>query len=131
MVATQLALTPRAHCLQLISTVGSLLRKFGDEVMPLVETMIKTHFNAMLTEAGRGPEERWAALMLLTDVIEFAPSSVRYLPSLLPKLLEFSASEHVESCNTAIYTLGVIAEVHPAVRISLLPWGSPPPFSFF
>ena len=104
---------------QLVGVVGAFLRKFGDDVLPLAEPMLSTYFSGMLTEPNRPPDEQCVALMLITDVIEYAPSSVKYLPQILPRLLDFAASSDTRCCNAAVYGLGVIAEVHPEVCTSL------------
>jgi importin-5 len=102
--------------MQITSTIGAFLKKFGDAVLPQVEALMQQHFNPLLTEPGRSSDDRWVALMIISDCIEFAPASAKYLPSVVPQLLHFATSSSHELVNVCVYTMGVIAEKYPAVR---------------
>jgi hypothetical protein len=103
--------------MQVISAAGALLKRFGDAGLPYVEQIVKHHLSALLFEPGRSAEDRWTTLMLVSDMIEHAPSSGSYLPTLMPKFLECALVEHKDLCNVAVYCLGVVAQKHPAVRL--------------
>jgi hypothetical protein len=105
--------------MQVISVAGALLKRFGDTALPYAEALVQQHLSVLLFEPGRSPEDRWTALMLVSDMIEHAPSSGKHLPSLMPKFLECALVDNKDLCNVSCYCLGVVAQKHPAVRPSL------------
>lgn len=102
---------------QVISAAGSLLKRFQDAALPYAEQLLQQHFSAKLMDARSSHEDRWAALMLVSDMVEHCPSSGKYLPSLMPKFIECARVDSKDVVNVACYCLGVVAEKHPAVRL--------------
>lgn len=105
------------YFMQILSAVGSLLKRFGDKALPPVEELAQKYFIDMLMKPGRSAEDRWLALLLISDMVEHAPASGKYLSSLLPKFMEFCASDNKDLVNVCCYSLGVVAEKHPQVCV--------------
>ena len=102
--------------MQIISTMGSLLKRFGDAALPDVEAIAQKTFINMLMQPERSDEDRWYAMLLISDMVEHAPASSKYIPQLLPKFLEFATSNKPELSLVCCYSLGVVAEKHPQAR---------------
>jgi hypothetical protein len=113
------SLVPQQACasmLQILSAIGSLLKRFGDKALQPVEDLVQQHFIKMLMEPEQSSEDRWLALLLIADMIEHAPSSGKHLLRLMPKFLEYSTSDSKELVQVCCYCLGIVAEKHPQVR---------------
>lgn len=110
---------------QVVAAIGGFLKCLGDTALPRVEALVQQYFNPLLAQPSRGHEDRWVALLVISDCLEYAPASVKHLPALLPELVKHAQSESHDVANVCIYTLGVIAEKFPAVccpaAVPLLP----------
>lgn len=100
---------------QVVASIGGFLKCLGDAALPRVEALVQKFFNPLLAQASRGHEDRWVALLVISDCLEYAPSSSKHLPALLPELVKHAQSDSHDVANVCIYTLGVIAEKYPAV----------------
>jgi hypothetical protein len=101
--------------MQVASAIGSFLKRMGDTALPSVEKLMQQYLNPLLVDPARRPEERWVPLLVVSDCIEFAPSSAKHLPSILPQLAANAQSDRPELVQVCVYTLGVVAEKHPSV----------------
>ena len=101
---------------QVVAAIGGFLKCLGDVALPRVEALVQKYFNPLLAQAARGHEDRWVALLVISDCLEYAPGSQKHLPALLPELVKHAQSDSHDVANVCIYTLGVIAEKYPAVR---------------
>ncbi|KXZ45960.1 hypothetical protein GPECTOR_49g544 [Gonium pectorale] len=99
---------------QVGTVVGAFLKKFGDDVLPLVENLLMTRYGAMLTDKSRSPEERRIAICLLDDLLENSPAGMaKHFNNVLPMLLDASRSDHADLRQCAVYGLGVMAAKGP------------------
>lgn len=105
------------HRMQVASAIGSFLKRMGDAALPSVEKLMQEYLNPLLLDPARRPEERWVPLLVVSDCIEHAPASAKHLPALLPQLATNAQSERPELVQVCVYTLGVVAEKHPSVRL--------------
>ncbi|GLC61179.1 hypothetical protein PLESTB_001728100 [Pleodorina starrii] len=100
---------------QVATAVGAFLKKFGDDVLPLVESLLMTRYGAMLTDKSRSAEERRIAICLVDDLLENSPAGmVKHFNNVLPILLEATRAEHADLRQCAVYGLGVMAAKAPA-----------------
>eukprot|EP00892_Ulva_mutabilis_P010752 jgi/Ulvmu1/8049/UM004_0286.1 len=100
---------------QVVAAMGGFLKCLGDAALPRVEALVAKFFNPLLAAASRGHEDRWVALLAISDCLEYAPASAKHLPALLPELVKHAQSDSHDVANVCIYTLGVIAEKYPSV----------------
>lgn len=100
---------------QVVAAIGGFLKCLGDAALPRVEALVQKFFNPLLAQAARGHEDRWVALLVISDCLEYAPGSQKHLPALLPELVKHAQSDSHDVANVCIYTLGVIAEKYPTV----------------
>lgn len=81
---------------------------------------MQQHFLPFLMDGERSHEDRWLALLLISDLIEHAPSSGRHVAPLFPKFLEYATSDNKELVQVCCYCLGIVAEKHGQVRSPLV-----------
>ncbi|PNH09582.1 Importin-5 [Tetrabaena socialis] len=99
---------------QVATAVGAFLKKFGDDVLPLVESLLMTRYGAMLTDKTRGPEERRIAICLVDDMVENSPAGMaKHFANVYPLLLDATRSDHADLRQCAVYGLGVMAAKAP------------------
>jgi Importin repeat 6 len=104
------------HTLQVAAAIGSFLKRLGDSALPSVEKLMQEYLNPLLLDPSRRPEDRWVPLLVVSDCIEYAPSSSKHLAAVLPQLVANAQSRKPELVQVCVYTLGVVAEKHPSVR---------------
>ncbi|GLI67663.1 hypothetical protein VaNZ11_011915 [Volvox africanus] len=99
---------------QVATAVGAFLKKFGDDVLLLVESLLMTRYGAMLTDKSRGAEERRIAICLVDDLLEnSAAGMAKHFNNVLPILLEATQADHADLRQCAVYGLGVMAAKAP------------------
>ncbi|GFR44315.1 hypothetical protein Agub_g5527 [Astrephomene gubernaculifera] len=100
---------------QVSTAVGAFLKKFGDDVLPLVESLLVTRYGAMLTDKSRSSEERRIAICLVDDLLENSPAGmIKHFNNVLPMLLESArCTDHADLRQCAVYGLGVMAAKGP------------------
>ncbi|KAG2489783.1 hypothetical protein HYH03_011733 [Edaphochlamys debaryana] len=99
---------------QVATAVGAFLKKFGDDVLPLVESLLMSRYGAMLTDKSRSSEERRIAICLVDDLLENSPAGmVKHFNNVLPMLIDSARSDHADLRQCAVYGLGVMAAKAP------------------
>ncbi|KAG2431232.1 hypothetical protein HXX76_009760 [Chlamydomonas incerta] len=99
---------------QVAACVGAFLKKMGDDVLPLVESLLMARYGAMLTDKSRSSEERRIAICLVDDLLENSPAGMgKHFANVLPILLEATRSDHADLRQCAVYGLGVMAAKAP------------------
>ncbi|CAD7699198.1 unnamed protein product [Ostreobium quekettii] len=91
--------------------VNNLLKILSDRASAWLETILP-HLTPLLDKRHR-PELQQMAVVLTTDVCEFAPATgQKYVTTLLPIFLEACASDHAGLRQCAAYGVGVVAQKH-------------------
>lgn len=99
---------------QVTTAIGSFLKRFGDAVLPYVESLMP-HIAPML-DKSRTEEERRIALCVVDDLLEHSPlGRAKYAPQVLPVLLDGCAASHADLRQCAAYGVGVVAARAPEV----------------
>lgn len=98
---------------ELLDALGTccttILRLYGDAAMPLVEALMPAV--GKLLEKGRYVEERRVALCLMDDIIQYSPvGAAKYMPQVLPMLLEGAADRDPNIRQCCVYGLGQAAQ---------------------
>ncbi|KAI8476174.1 MAG: armadillo-type protein [Monoraphidium minutum] len=99
---------------QVTTAIGSFLKRFGDAVLPYVESLMP-HI-APLLDKSRSEEERRIALCVVDDLLEHSPAGrAKYAPQVLPVLLDACGAAHADLRQCAAYGVGVVAGRAPEV----------------
>jgi hypothetical protein len=95
------------------TAVGAFLKKFGDAVLPLVETLMPKI--APLLDRSRPDEERRIAMCIVDDLLEHSPAGrEKYAAQVLPVMLDALLSAHGDLRQCSAYGVGVSARLAPA-----------------
>jgi len=97
---------------ELLDALGTccttILRLYGDAAMPMIESIMPVV--GKLLEASRYVEERRVALCLMDDIIQYsAAGAAKYMPQVLPLLLEGAAGRDANIRQCCVYGLGQAA----------------------
>ncbi|GFH17489.1 importin N-terminal domain-containing protein, partial [Haematococcus lacustris] len=97
---------------QVGSAIGAFLKKFGDAVLPFVESLMVQM--GPLLDKSRPAEDRRIAICVVDDLLEHSPAGrAKYFQQVLPVLMEATTDEHADLRQCAVYGLGILAAKAP------------------
>lgn len=97
---------------QVATCLGTFLKKFGDTVLPYVETIMPQI--APLLDKGRSAEERRIAVCVVDDLLDHSPAGrAKHAQQVYPILLEACGAADPDLRQCSVYGLGVLAAKAP------------------
>uniref|UniRef100_A0A7S0VCH6 TOG domain-containing protein n=1 Tax=Polytomella parva TaxID=51329 RepID=A0A7S0VCH6_9CHLO len=108
---------------QVASAIGAFLKRWNDDVLPLVEKILASRYAPLLLSTGTSEEERRIAICLVDDMLEHSPlARVKHFATVMPVLLEGAAnSRHSDLRQCAVYGLGVLVSKAPELTRPYVP----------